>query len=58
MKSKTLILLISISLLSCKNNYKSSDSEKEQTSEITIEAGSGKFIVEGGFKKAASITIH
>jgi len=58
MKSIILILLISLSLLFCKNFYKSADSEKGQTSEINIETGSGKFIVEGGFKKADSITIH
>lgn len=58
MKSRILILLISLSLFSCKSNYKTPNSEKEQTSKINIETGSGKFIVEGGFKKADSITIH
>ena len=58
MKMKILILLILTSLLSCKGNYETSNSKKEQISKINIQTGSGKFIVAGGYKKTDSITIH
>lgn len=58
MKSRILILLVSLSLLSCKSNYKTTNSDEEQTSKINIETGSGNFVVAGGYKKADSITIH
>jgi hypothetical protein len=58
MKTKILILLAFLSLLSCQNTKKTSSKENKPTSKININKGSGKFIIEGGHNKADSIVIH
>tara|TARA_R110002051_G_scaffold87713_4_gene154473 strand:+ start:8637 stop:9584 length:948 start_codon:yes stop_codon:yes gene_type:complete len=58
MKTKILIILTCLSLLSCKNTNRNSSKENTPISKININKGAGKFIIKGGYNKADSIIIH
>ena len=58
MKIKLLILLIGVTLFSCKEKESNHNSKSEIPFSKFLKEGAGKFKVEGGFRKADSITIH
>ena len=56
MKTKIIILVVSITFISFKNKDSKFNYKKDNS--INIQTGSGKFIIEGGHRKTDSIRIH